>query len=349
MATESGATTTNFDQELYDEIMDQIGVKREASEEEATPETPEEGQVAEGEAAEGEPKEEQEKGEETPVEEEEKKSDWFPETLDQLAESLEIDSDALKAIKVKTKVDGVESDVPLGEVIKNYQINKSLTERSENLAHQRKEFEQAIASFIADRDNQVTQWSQWQQLLEQRLREQVGVVDWKQLREDDPAEYAAKRQEFMERISEIESMKVGIAQQQEKRQYEQMQLFQEAVSQNLRRLPELIPEYSNAELMKSEVKEIKDYLLRSGFTEQDLNTMYDARQVAVARKAWLYDKMKQTVEPKKMLLKEKPKFVKPAARTSNEAVTSRSEVERYKRAMKSQHTDDWVSVIADRL
>jgi hypothetical protein len=347
MATESGATITT--QDLYEEIFDQAGIEQEA-EETATPEVPESEEAVKEETAEVEPKEEQEQGE-SPEGEEKKEAEetWFPETLDQLAESLEIDQDALKAIKVKTKVDGVESDVPLGEVIKNYQINKSLTERSENLAHQRKEFEQAIASFVADRDNQVNQWSQWQQLLEQRLREQVGVVDWKQLREDDPAEYAAKRQEFMERISEIESMKAGIEQQRQVQQQQQMQLFQEAVSHNLRRLPELIPEYSNADLMKNEVKEIKEYLLNSGFTEGDLNTMYDARQVAVARKAWLYDKMKKTVEPKKLLLKDKPKFVKPTARTSNEAVTSKAEVDRYKRALKSQHTDDWVEAIMDRL
>ena len=129
-------------QELYQEIFSQIGLDEEALE--AT-KSPQEAESSQEDAAE-EPTEDEGQEQEEPVVEEKKEEEdkpWIPETVDELAEGLGVDVDALKAIKIKTKVDGVEADVPLGEVIKNYQLNKALTDRSEALAHQRKALEQA--------------------------------------------------------------------------------------------------------------------------------------------------------------------------------------------------------------
>jgi len=201
MATEFGAMN---DDDILQAIMDEMDGPVEA--EEAKPQGQTKVQSETEDVSDVNPTDDEEsedEAEDTQDEEETEESeeeDWFPNDLSELAEAMQVDLDALKAIKVKTKVDGVESDVPLGEVIKNYQINKSLTERSEQLAHNRKAFEQQATEFQAARDQQIQQWQMWNGVLEQRLKDQVGAIDWQQLREDDPAEYAAKRQEFTERI-----------------------------------------------------------------------------------------------------------------------------------------------------
>lgn len=348
MATEKlGAMS---DAELYDVIAQEYGFEEDAKPA-IQPETPEPDPEQE---SEGEPPKEDEVSEDVPeqAEEQEEEKPWFPESLDQLAEALEVDQDALKAIKIKTKVDGVESDVPLGEVIKNYQINKSLTERSEQLAHNRKALEQAAVEFQQQRESQLAQWQTWNQVLETRLREQVAAVDWQQLREDDPAEYAAKRQEFTERIAEVEQMKRQFSEQQQQAAYQaalqRQQQFQQIVEENIKALPNIIPEYTDSAKMKAEMTELQTYLGKL-FKPEEVNSVYDARHIAIARKAMLYDKMTDKAAPKLEKLSEKPKFVKPIARQSKELSDRNALRDKYKRAMKTQTVDDWVNVLADRI
>lgn len=293
--------------------------------------------------------EQQEESEDTGEDKEEK---WIPSSIQELAEALEVEPDALKAIKIHTKVDGVEADVPLGEVIKNYQLNKAVTERSEQVAHARKQLEAVAQQFAQQRNEQLAQWQAWNQVLETRLKEQVGAIDWNQLREDDPAEYAAKRQEFTERIGEIESMKAQMVQQQRMAQAQALQqqhmAYQQALNQNIQKLPELIPEYKDSSKMKTEMEELRGYL-NGMFAPEEVDSVYDARHIAIARKAMLYDKMMANGKPKVEKIKEKPKFVRPTSRTSQGAADRKRIDNQYKRAVQTQSTDDWAKIIEDRL
>lgn len=342
------------DAELYAEIAAYMGWEDDAppkATEEPTPEEPKEELEAET------PKEDEETEQEEAVAEEKKEETtdekWFPESLSELAEALEVDQDALKAIKIHTKVDGVEADVPLGEVIKNYQLNKSLTERSEALAQARKAIEQQAQAYTADYQSKVEELGTWQGILEQRLREQVAAVDWQQLREDDPAEYAARRQEFTERIAEIESMKASIGQHRQALQAQQQQAYlnqiEQVVQENIKKLPDLIPEYKDETFRKKDMADLKDYLVSQGFSEVEVKTVFDARQVAIARKAKLYDAMQKAAEPKMKQLKEKPKFIKPNAQNRVEDKATKESDRLYKRALKNQTIDAWVDVLANRL
>lgn len=350
MAIPQGDARHISDGELYSEIASYMGWEDDApvtATEEPSPEEPKEELEAE------EPTEETEEQEETTSEEAKEEEKWVPQSLDELAEALDVDQDALKAIKIRTKVDGVEADVPLGEVIKNFQLNKSLTERSETLSHQRKVLEQAAQQFAAERESRLQDLDSWNQILETRLREQVAAVDWQQLREEDPAEYAAKRQEFTERIAEIENMKASMQQHRQalatQQQQQLMQQWQYVVEQNARALPDLIPEYKDEEFRKKDMAAVKDYLTSLGFKDEEVRSVFDARQVAVARKAMLYDAMKKEVDPKVKMLKDKPKFVKPSQRVEPQEVSNRVYDKKYKTALKNQHTDDWVNVLIDRL
>lgn len=338
--------------ELYQEIFSLIGDEEEAPQ--AT-ETPQEAESSQDDTAEQPTEDVEQEQEENVVEEskEEGEEPWIPQTIDELAEGLGVEIDALKAIKIKTKVDGVEADVPLGEVIKNYQLNKALTDRSEALAQHRKVLEQAYQQFTVERETRLQDLNSWNQILETRLREQVAAVDWQQLREEDPAEYAAKRQEFTERIAEIESMKASMESHRQALAAQQQQAYlaqiEQVVQENIQKLPEVIPEYKDDTFRKKDMAELKDYLISQGFSDQEVRSVFDARQVAIARKARLYDQMQKTVDPKVKQLKDKPKFIKPTQRVEKEDISRKQYEKKYKSALKSQHTDDWVNVLMDRL
>ena len=121
------------------------------------------------------------------------------------------------------------------------------------------------------------------------------------------------------------------------------------VEQNARALPDLIPEYKDEEFRKKDMAAVKDYLTSLGFKDEEVRSVFDARQVAVARNAMLYDAMKKEVDPKVKMLKDKPKFVKPSQRVEPQDASRKVYEKKYKAALKSQNTDDWANVLIDRL
>lgn len=350
--TQEGAALSDDDilkafmDEAFPEDAEEATPKDKASPTDSKEEEPEAPTEADDEEHEGDT-------EDTESEDKETKQDdeaWVPSSLQELAEAMEVDVDALKAIKVKTKVDGVEADVPLGEVIKNYQLNKSITDRSEQLAHAKKHFAQVATEFENQRNIQLSQWQVWNNVLESRLRDQVASVDWQQLREEDPAEYAAKRQEFTERIGEIEHLKSQVAQQTQQQRMQMMHsqqtAYANALQQNIAKLPELIPEFKDAAKMKEEMQEMRNYLINV-FSPEEVDSIVDARHVLIARKAMLYDKLTEGGKPKVEKMKEKPKFVKPTARKSAAQAGRTEQAKHFKRARDSQSIDDWAKVLED--
>lgn len=285
---------------------------------------------------------------EAEVEPEEK---WVPQTLDDIAEAFELDEDAIKAIKVKTKVDGKEGEATLKDVIKNFQLDKALTERAETLAHMRKEYEQRFQQWEHQYAEKMQFADAFTGIMENSLKQQVANVDWKQLREDDPAEYAARRQEFMERIGELEALKAKVQNQRQidaQRLYEQQNLaVRAAIEENVKRLPELIPEFKDRETMRAEMEELKQYLRSNAYKDEEIDSVYDARAIAVARKAMLYDKLVAKGLKKQAESKPKPKFVKPSARPIKEAVNQDKRLQKIRQLKRTGSVHDLAALILD--
>jgi hypothetical protein len=289
------------------------------------------------------------------VDEDEKDSSerWMPESLDELASAMEVEPDDLKSIRVKTKVDGVEGEATLAEVIKNYQINKSLTERSEQFAHERKQFEDQTKAALEHYQTKLQEAESMTQIIEERLRGEVQSVDWDQLRRENPAEYAVKRQDFVERIGEVESMKQAVIAERQEQMQKQQQQFQEQHQEFLRKNQELlldsVPEWRDEAARKTDMQELKAYLQSQNISDQEINGIVDYRMVVLAKKAKAYDEMQTKASPAKAMAKTKPKFTKPGTVKSKSNAQDGLTKKRIQRASKTQTTDDWARVLEDIL
>lgn len=342
-------------EEVIEQYLAQTDPEQFADEETGTPEQEEAVSEAtdEEQEVEASAEEQQEVEVETEEGEEEGEVPWMPESLDDLASAMEVETDDLRSIRVKTKVDGVEGEATLGDVIKNYQLNKSLTDRSEAFARERKAHDETFQKLQSSYEEKIKEAELLTQTIEQSVANQISQVDWDQLRAENPAEWTAKRQEFMEQIGELEASKTKIAQEREKQQQEMLKEQKEKYAQFLQystgKLIEAIPEFKDAEVRQKEMQSLKTYLLSQGITEQEVNMVSDYRTVLLARKAMAYDNMQDNAAPAKKKAKTVPKFRKPGAaktkQNSNDALTKK----RYKRAAESQNTDDWAKVLEDRL
>lgn len=288
------------------------------------------------------------------VEEEEPDAPWMPNDLDELAAAMEVDLDDLKgSIQVKTKVDGVEGKATLAEVIKNYQLNKSLTERSEAFAHKQKQFEQAVQSQKQLYDQKIQEAEAMTQVLEDNLRGEVSRIDWDTLRREDPAEYAALTQEYTQRIGMLEQHKQKIIKERTEAQTNQQREMQEklaqAVAWNANKLIEVNPDLQDTEKRTEFATKIKDYLRANEVSDQEISGIYDYRVVNMIRKAMAYDEMQTKVKPAKAKAKTKPKFTKPGTVKTKADANDAAVKRKYKRAAESQNVDAWADVLLDRL
>lgn len=325
----------------------------ETSEEEKAQAAPEEEEL-EAEDTDIEDEEVEDEGDDEESEpEEESETPWMPTSLDELAAAMEVETDDLKSIRIKTKVDGVEGEATLAEVIKNYQLNKSLTERSEAFAHERKQFEERSQQLAKAFEEKLAGAESLTMMAEERLKREIGAIDWEQLRADDPAEYAVRRQDYMEKIGELEASKQQIMQERQeqfqKQQQEWLENRDKLLKHNQEKLLEVVPEFRDPDLRTKEVNELKSYLRSQEISDEEINNIVDYRMIVLARKAKAYDEMQTKVKPAKAKAKTKPKFTKPGSVTTKADADSSRMIRRHKRAAKTQDVDDWAAALEDRL
>jgi hypothetical protein len=343
-----------------DEIAERIEKSMEADE--ATPEVSQEPaeepveEVAE-EVAEEQESIEAEAAETEEVESEEESEDseepWKPESLSELAEGLEVEQDALKAIRIPTKIDGVEGEATLADLIKSYQIDKSLTHKSEALSNERKAFEAESRAKLETLNAKVLEIEAAAEVMTSRIERQYESIDWQQLREDDPAEYVAKRQDILEQMSEntIQLDKAKAAKQAliEQQNAEMQQAMQQRLLDEHNKLMDKIPEWRDPEVMKAGLESMVDPLSFYGFTKEDVLATGDHRAILMARDAVEYRKMKDRAEPVKKKVKSKPKFVKPGSRASEQQVADQKSKELRARLRKTGNINDAAALLLDRL
>jgi len=146
---------------------------------------------------------------------------------------------------------------------------------------------------------------------------QFKQVNWQQLASDDPMQYLSLNQthqdlkeQYNAKVNEINELHGKAKQAHSQQKAELLQREAQAMMQ-------AIPEWKDSAKASAEMSEMKQYLAKSGFGQQEVEAIFDHRQVAVARKAMLYDKMMATGQ-------KKVQAAPPAARPGGKQQTQNS-------------------------
>ena len=287
------------------------------------------------------------------VEDEDSDAPWMPKSLDELATALEVSPDDLKeSIRLNTKVDGVEGEATLAEMLRNYQLNKSLTERSEAFAHKQKEFERLQEEFTSRAQQREMDVELSIAAIEEQIKNSIGAIDWDQLKKEDSSAYLLKRQEFMEKIGEVEAIKNDLMTRRQEEWQNQQKAMIEHQQQVLRAqkeyLENAIPEWKDREVYKQDMSHIKDYLTNKiGVSDDEIKTIADGRIVLLAKKALAYDEMQSKAAPVKAQAKTKPKFTKPSARKSKADARTAAVTKRINRLKKTGKAKDFAALLLE--
>jgi len=274
------------------------------------------------------PPELQEEEEQTPLEAEaeateEVESEEATEEPDEEVEEEEQSQDEVPAI-LKLKVNGEDVEKPLDEVVALAQQGLDYTQKTQQVAEQRKELE-AYAESIKAQEQAFQEQMQLNNVLiedvakitslDQQLN-QYANVNWQQLSDNDFVEaqklfftYNQLQQERSQLVSQFEAKKQQVVQ-------KQTQLMSEKIAKGKEILAKEIPNWS-PETNQALLSTGKDY----GFSDAELNSIVDPRHVKVLHDAMQWRKLQQNSTVKKKVSSAKP-VVKPGSKDTKAEANS---------------------------
>jgi hypothetical protein len=186
----------------------------------------------------------------------------------------------------RVKIDGEEQEVPLSELVKGYQRQADYTRKTQRLADERRKLQEVETEAAAEREA-------YRRIL-QSLESQLGGTepDWAELQARlQPHELAQEMATYQRRTKALQAIKAEQARIVQIEQLRAQEALKLRVEQERELLTAAIPEWVDAETARREKSEIYRYAKENlGFSDEELDSIYDHRAVALLRKAWLYDK-----------------------------------------------------------
>jgi hypothetical protein len=274
------------------------------------------------------PPEPQDEEEQAPLEAEaedteEVESEEATDDPDDQTEEDEQSEDEVPAL-LKLKVNGEDVEKPIDEVVALAQQGLDYTQKTQQVAEQRKELE-AYAEQIKMQEQAFQEQMQLNNVLiedvakitslDQQLN-QYANVNWQELSDSDFVEaqkhfftYNQLQQQRSQLVSQFEAKKQQVVQQ-------QTQLMSERIAKGKEVLAKEIPGWSQ-ETTQQLVSVGKEY----GFSDAELNSIVDPRHVKVLHDAMQWRKLQQNSVVKKKVSNAKP-VVKPGSKDTKAEANS---------------------------
>jgi hypothetical protein len=169
--------------------------------------------------------------------------------------------------------------------------NKAFTQKTQEIAEHRKALE---STFLTVQQEREAYANNLQQLLFVAAPEaqKFQEIDWQRLAQDQPADYvrlSAERDALRGRIGGIQQELQRVAAQSREAQAWQ---FQQTVQAEQAKLREAIPEFADPEKGPRKIAEMRQWLQKKGFADQEISQVVDHRVLLVVDEAMQADRQK---------------------------------------------------------
>ena len=245
------------------------------------------------------------------------------------------------------KVDGEELQVTQDELLNGYQRQQAYTRRSQELAEQRKAFEEEAAQ-VSKLRNEYAQ--QLEQLSEQLQQVNQQEPDWAELAKQHSAEelivYKAQLDQQKEYARQVEAEKKKV---QEEQMQEQQKLMQQHLAEQRKEMLNRIPSWQDEDRRKKERQAVITYAQkRIGFSPEEIANASDARAIELLYKSWQWDKLQEKKPDAKRKARKAPKMARAGQPKTKKQVASRQRQTAINRLNKERSVDAAVDLLMGR-
>jgi len=194
------------------------------------------------------------------------------------------------------KIDGQEQEVTLQELQQGYSRQQDYTRKTQELSQQRKDFEAQQAE-LAKKD---AIYKELLPRMEQTLEgELANEPDWKSLYESDPIAYVREKDLFNEKKEKFKAVQAEQQRLQQEQLTSQQAEIQKAVELGNQKLLEAVPEWKDADVALKEKQSIAKYAMDVlGYSQDEINQVYDYRALLGLRGAWLHHQTGKAIKKK---------------------------------------------------
>tara|TARA_R100000655_G_scaffold35158_1_gene68426 strand:- start:3749 stop:4774 length:1026 start_codon:yes stop_codon:yes gene_type:complete len=241
------------------------------------------------------------------------------------------------------KVDGKNVEVTLDELRAGYSRQADYTHKTRVLSEQRKQADEELAATRQERDRYISQLEKLDDVVGSELKT-LEKTDWERLRVENPTDYLLKKG----RLDDLEKQQKLVVDEKNKieeaKKIEFQKKWQETLSENKKIISDKIPNYFHADEGTKIQNSIRKYAMDQGLTEQEIDSMVDARAVKILYDAMLYDQLQKTQISKKKS-KVVPKVTKPGTSTTKSDIDTEKVKRQKSRLRRSGKVDDAASLI----
>ena len=212
-------------------------------------------------------------------------------------------------------IDGESHKVPVSELVKSYQLQGHVNNKSIALENDRKEFHATRDQAYGELTTRLQGLNQLIQLNEQTLLAEYNGIDWDSLRMTEPGEWAALQQQFNQRALQIQQVKDLAGQEGQRltqeQQQQQQKSLQDRAAGELQKMMADNPTWSDQTVMAKDIGEVGAFLRNQyGFTDQEIADNIDHRLMRMFKDAMAFHAGTKAITDKKIPA-NMPKFVKP--------------------------------------
>jgi hypothetical protein len=178
--------------------------------------------------------------------------------------------------------------------------------------------------------------------LQAQLQATEPQVDLDRLYHEDPIEWVRQKEVMRERQEKAQAIQAEQQRLYQTSQREQQQALEQQLVLQKDALLAALPAWKDSKVAKAEKALVVESAKKAGFSDEDLNSVYDHRLVLLLRKAGLYDQMmskRQGIKP----VTNGPRPAKPGAagRVSTTSESARAQ----QRLAKTGRVDDAADAI----
>ena len=202
------------------------------------------------------------------------------------------------------KVDGSEMEVTLDELLRGYQREADYTRKTSELSLEKSRHNDMMQQSQSEINQKLSKLTELTSAAQQELQTEYSNIDFEKLYEDDPVEAARLEHKMRKRAENLQKI-------QEETRNNQMNEFQKYIQEEQAKVATLIPEFSDPAKASRIKSEMRSYLTKLGYNNNEIASVYDSRQVMLIKDAMAYDKLKKSNVKVTKKVAKAPKVVKP--------------------------------------
>ena len=242
----------------------------------------------------------------------------------------------------EVKVNGQTLNVTLDELLQGYQREADYTRGKQDLSLEKSRLDQTLQQSQTEINQKLAKLNDLNNSAQSQLQAEYANIDFEKLYEDDPVEASKLEHKMRKRAENLQRI------QYETQQAQNVEL-QKFIQGEQSKVMSLVPEFNDPGKASKLKSDMKSYLTNVGYNNQEINTIYDSRQVLLIRDAVAYDKIRRANPKVKKKVLNAPKVMKSGTTKTNAEQVARLRNEKLNRLKKTGKVADAAKVFKDFL